>query len=61
MKIIFDAAPKTELTLTDESDAAVEAALAEVEAKRGELPKDNRTDFPNFTIFDDQGNELMGG
>lgn len=61
MKVIFTAAPKTEIRIENESDANVDAALVKVEAINGELPRDAGTDFPNFTIYDDAGNELMGG
>ena len=61
MKIIFDAAPKTEIKIVDESDAAVDAALLKVEAIHGQLPVDSKTDFPGFSIVDDAGNFIMGG
>ena len=48
-------------SLTDDSDAAVEAALADLEQRLGrKLPLDTRTDFPSFTLYGD-GEEIGGG
>ena len=61
MFIIFTDALNTKIEIENESDANVDAALVKVEKINGELPRDSRTDFPTFTIYDAAGNELMGG
>lgn len=42
-------------------DEAIEEARNLVEKEVGPLPEDPRTEFPSFTITDEDGNEIGGG
>ena len=66
MKIRFFTTPGrdayVETEIPDMDDVSVEAARSKVEAvHRLVLPVSPRTDFPQFVILDEEGNEMGGG
>lgn len=46
--------------LSEFSDAAIETTLKRVEKRHGKLPRDERTNFPSFTVYE-WGQEIGGG
>jgi hypothetical protein len=60
--VIFAAAPTLRITLRDETDEALEAALAKAEKQTGrEFPRDPSTGFPEFTLYNARGEEVGQG
>jgi len=60
--VIFHDASLHRRPLAEHTDAAIEAARQQVEEITGkELALDWRTDFPSFTVYDAEGEEIGEG